>query len=95
MRFKDKTVLVTGSGRGIGAACVRRFAQEGAQVVVHYLKNSEAAEEVATSIRAEGGKAQVLQADLAQPTQVEQLVNATVEAFGGLDVLVNNAGTGM
>ena len=93
MRFKDKAVLVTGASRGIGAACACRFAQEGAKVVVHYLNNLEAAENVAKFIRAEGGQATLIQADLAEPPQVEQLVDAAAQAFGGLHILVNNAGT--
>jgi 3-oxoacyl-[acyl-carrier protein] reductase len=92
MEFQDKTVLVTGSARGIGAACARRFAQAGAQVVVHYLHNAEAAEDVANSIRMMGGKAVVIQADLAQPTQIQQLVDTAIGAFGCLHILVNNAG---
>jgi 3-oxoacyl-[acyl-carrier protein] reductase len=92
MRFKDKVVLVTGASRGIGSACVRRFANEGAKVVIHYLKAVNAAEDLAKSIRDEGGQVTLIQANLAEPPQIERLIDIAVQTFGGLDVLVNNAG---
>ncbi len=92
MRFQNKVVLVTGASRGIGAACAHRFAREGAKVVVHYLNNFAAAEGVAKSIRAEGGEAALVQADLADLSQIDRFVDAAAQAFGGLHILVNNAG---
>lgn len=92
MRFRDKVVLVTGASRGIGSACVRRFANEGAKVVIHYLKAVNAAEDLAKSIRDQGGQVTLIQANLAEPPQIERLIDSTVKTFGGLDVLVNNAG---
>jgi 3-oxoacyl-[acyl-carrier protein] reductase len=92
MRFRDKVVLVTGASRGIGSACVRRFANEGAKVVIHYLKAVNAAEDLAKSIRDEGGQVTLIQANLAEPPQIEHLIDSTVKTFGGLDILVNNAG---
>jgi 3-oxoacyl-[acyl-carrier protein] reductase len=92
MRFRDKVALVTGASRGIGAACARRFANEGAKVVIHYLKAIDAAENLAKSIRDEGGQVTLIQANLADLSQMERLVDIAVQTFGGLDVLVNNAG---
>lgn len=77
MRFRDKVVLVTGASRGIGSACVRRFANEGAKVVIHYLNAVNAAEDLAKSIRDEGGQVTLIQADLAEPPQIERLVDIT------------------
>jgi 3-oxoacyl-[acyl-carrier protein] reductase len=71
---------------------VRRFANEGAKVVIHYLKAVNAAEDLAKSIRDEGGQVTLIQANLAEPPQIERLIDIAVQTFGGLDVLVNNAG---
>jgi 3-oxoacyl-[acyl-carrier protein] reductase len=92
MHFHDKIVLVTGASRGIGAACAYRFAQAGAKVIVHYLHNLAAAEGVAQSIRAEGGEVALVQADLAELTHIDRFVDTAAQAFGGLHILVNNAG---
>jgi short chain dehydrogenase len=94
MRFQNKVVLVTGAARGIGAACARRFAQEGAMVVVHYQSNLAAAEAVATSISADGGEAKLVRANLAELTEIDRFVDTAAQAFGSLHILVNNAGIG-
>ncbi|MDX1542176.1 MAG: SDR family NAD(P)-dependent oxidoreductase [Geminicoccaceae bacterium] len=86
-----KAVLVTGASSGIGAATARAFGRNGARVAVHYHRN-EGAEQVATDIRAEGRKALVLQADVRDSAAAEDLVRATIDAFGRIDVLINNAG---
>lgn len=83
-----KGVLVTGAGRGIGAAIARAFAEEGARVAVHYRNSREGAEELAGTI---GGVA--LQADLTVEDQADRLVPSAVESLGRLDVVVANAGT--
>jgi NAD(P)-dependent dehydrogenase (short-subunit alcohol dehydrogenase family) len=90
-RFEGKTVLVTGSTRGIGAGVAKRFAAEGAAVVVTG-RSIESGEAVVDSIRDAGGEARFVQADMRDPDDIEALVEATVEEYGGLDVLVNNAG---
>ncbi|WP_435334985.1 SDR family NAD(P)-dependent oxidoreductase [Haloarchaeobius sp. TZWWS8] len=94
-RFEDSVVLVTGSTRGIGEGIARRFAREGAQVVVTG-RTVEAGEAVVADIEAEsgetGGDAVFVKADMRDPDDIAALVEATVDAFGGLDVLVNNAG---
>ena len=87
-RFEGKVILVTGSSSGIGAATARAFDAEGARVVVNSARSVEAGEEVAASLT-DGA---YVQADVSDPEACERLVEATVERFGGLDVLVNNAG---
>ncbi len=90
--LSGKSALVTGAGRGIGAAIARRLAEAGAAVVVNYRASAAGAEELVQEIRDSGGKATAKQADVTHRAQVEHLVAATVSAHGGLDVLVNNAG---
>ncbi len=90
-RFSGKTVIVTGGGGGIGGAACHRFASEGANVAVFDM-NLASAEKVAASIAAAGGKAQAFACDITQRDQVDAAIAATQAAFGGIDVLVNNAG---
>lgn len=71
-----------------------RFGEEGALVAVHYLQNSAMAKEVCQSIIAAGGKAIYVQADAAQPSQVDRMVRAVLKELGPIDILVNNAGIG-
>jgi 3-oxoacyl-[acyl-carrier protein] reductase len=91
-RFEGKVALVTGASGGIGRAIAVRLAAEGANVVVNYHANAEAAEKVADDVRAKGSQAAVLQADVANPADVDRLVQAALESFRRIDVLVNNAG---
>ena len=90
MNFSDKKVLVTGGSRGIGRACAIGFAERGARVAVNYLGNREAAESTVNGLP--GDRHVMLQADVSDPVAVESLVAAAVEALGGLDIVVNNAG---
>src|SRR5688572_21690517 len=78
MRLTDKVALITGSSRGIGKAIALRFAREGADVVVHYNQREDAAQEVASAVRAAGRRAHVLRADIAQVADVKRLVEASV-----------------
>ncbi|HTJ99490.1 MAG TPA: SDR family oxidoreductase [Bordetella sp.] len=87
-----KTAFVTGGARGIGAAIVERLARDGADVAFTYRGSAEAARALAAKIEAEGGHALALQADAADPQAVAQAVAGTVDRFGKVDVLVNNAG---
>ncbi len=87
-----KVAIVTGSSRGIGRATVLRFAREGAKVVCNYVKHSDKAEEVVNQIRALGGEAIAIKADVASRDDARRLVETTVDNFGRLDILVNNAG---
>ncbi|MDM0065387.1 2-hydroxycyclohexanecarboxyl-CoA dehydrogenase [Variovorax sp. J31P207] len=89
--FNEKTVVITGGGGGIGGATSRRFARQGARVAVFDL-NPEAAEKVAAQIRAEGGRAEAFRCDITDRASVDAAVAATIERFGAIDVLVNNAG---
>jgi NAD(P)-dependent dehydrogenase (short-subunit alcohol dehydrogenase family) len=88
----SKVVLVTGAGRGIGAAIARAAAKEGYRVVVNYGRSREAAEGVVRDIAAGGGEAIAVQADVASETEVERLFRTIDEKYGALDALVNNAG---
>ncbi|HHJ06466.1 MAG TPA: SDR family NAD(P)-dependent oxidoreductase, partial [Anaerolineae bacterium] len=90
--FADKTALVTGSGSGLGTGIAVRFAQAGAAVVVNYRSSARGARAVVAQIKADGGKAIAIQADVTRKSDVERLVEQTTAAFGRLDVLVNNAG---
>lgn len=91
MRLENKIALVTGGGSGIGEASSELFAREGAAVGVCDL-NADTAESVAARIRAAGGRAIALQADVANRADVERVVEAVVGEFGGLHILVNSAG---
>jgi len=86
-----KVAILTGSGRGIGGAAARLFAAQGASVVVSDLDPAPA-EETATGIRNAGGKAIVVPGDVTDPAFPAQLIKATLDAFGGIDIIVNNAG---
>ncbi len=92
MKFKDKVVLITGASRGIGRATAIAFAREGAHVAVNYVKNKVAAEKVAAEIKGLGGKAIVVQADVAKEVDVQRMMKRVVREFEAIDVLVNNAG---
>jgi 3-oxoacyl-[acyl-carrier protein] reductase len=86
-----KVAILTGSGRGIGAAAARLFGAEGASVVVSDLDPAPA-EETATAIRNAGGKVIVVPGDVTDVAFPAQLIKATLDAFGGIDIIVNNAG---
>ncbi|MGW0517350.1 SDR family NAD(P)-dependent oxidoreductase [Crossiella sp. NPDC003009] len=87
----SRTALVTGGSRGIGAAIARALAERGADVAITYNTNAEAAAKVVDEIKDRGGRGLAVQADSADPVAVTSAVAATVETFGGLDILVNNA----
>lgn len=91
MRLEDRIAVVTGAAQGIGAACARAFAAEGARVVVSDV-NEDAGAALVRTIAADGGQARFCRADVAAAADAERLVRFAVETFGALDVLVNNAG---
>jgi 3-oxoacyl-[acyl-carrier protein] reductase len=86
-----KVAILTGAGRGIGAATAKLFGAEGAAVVVSDLDPAPA-EETAAAIRSAGGKAIVVSGDVTDPAFPAQLIKATLDSFGGIDIIVNNAG---
>jgi 3-oxoacyl-[acyl-carrier protein] reductase len=91
-RLAGKRALVTGGSRGIGAAVVRRLVDEGAAVAINYRAGADAAEALARELGGDGHHVTALQADVSDPAATKDLVERTVAALGGLDVLVSNAG---
>lgn len=92
-RFDEQVVLITGASTGIGAALARAFGAAGARVVVHYGSSAAAAAEVARDIEAAGGEALVVQADVTSAAQLAALSEQTLQRFGRVDILINNAGS--
>jgi 3-oxoacyl-[acyl-carrier protein] reductase len=86
-----RVALVTGSSSGIGAATARLLAARGMRVVVNYLHSAAGAEQVVAEIKAAGGQAMAVQADVREPAAVESLIDQVQAAWGGIDVLVHNA----
>jgi len=93
-RLHGKAALVTGGSRGIGRAIAERLAADGAQVVLSYAANKDAAAEVVAAIIAAGGRAQAVAADLREPDAARQLFEQAEAIAGPLDILVNNAAVG-
>ncbi|KOS05742.1 3-ketoacyl-ACP reductase [Flavobacterium akiainvivens] len=91
-KLNGKVALVTGSSKGIGAVTAIVLAENGAKVIVNYNGSKNAAEEVVEKIKAFGGEAIALKADVSKETEVENLFNEAIAAFGKLDILINNAG---
>ena len=88
----DKVAVVTGSSRGIGRAIALSLADQGAKVVVNYVSNADAAQEVVDQIVEAGGAAILVRANVSDPEQAKALIDAAMNAYGQLDILVNNAG---
>lgn len=88
----DKVAIVTGASRGIGAAVAGRLAKDGFAVVINYAGDTKSAEAVARQIEAAGGRALTMRADVSDAAAVRGMFDATEAAFGGVDVVVNNAG---
>jgi glucose 1-dehydrogenase len=91
-RLHDKIALITGSDSGIGQGTAIEFAKEGADIVVHYLHDEAGAATTRQAVEAEGRRAIVVQADISDEEQVARLFDAAIEAFGRVDILMNNAG---
>lgn len=87
-----RVAIVTGSSKGIGAGIAQRLAADGAAVVVNYSRSADAAAAVVDRITAAGGTAFAVKADIAEPAEIQPLIDATLRRFGRLDILVNNAG---
>ena len=93
MDVAGRVVLITGASSGVGAALAEKLAAMGARVVVNYSRSEEAANVVVSRISEAGGQALAIQADVSEEADCKRLVSATIEHFGQLDALVNNAGT--
>jgi 3-oxoacyl-[acyl-carrier protein] reductase len=88
----SKVAIVTGGSRGIGAAVAERLAKDGFAVVINYSGDTKSAEALAAKIEGAGGRALTVKADVSDPDAVRDMFDATAKTFGGVDVLVNNAG---
>jgi 3-oxoacyl-[acyl-carrier protein] reductase len=93
MNLTGKVALVTGASRGIGRACALKLAALGARVVVNYNKSADAANQVVTEIKQNGGEAIAVQGDVSAFAVAQNVVKAAIDTYGRLDILVNNAGT--
>jgi glucose 1-dehydrogenase len=91
MKLKDKVSIITGATKGIGLACAEEFAKEGSKVVLSG-RTESLGEEAAERIRAGGGDAEFVRCDISQNAQIQNLVKKTLEKYGRIDVVVNNAG---
>lgn len=91
-RLQDKVAVITGSTSGIGKAAAERFAAEGAKVIV-VGRRQDRGDEITASIKSKGGEAIYIRTDMMKEEDIENLVHQTVETYGKIDVLVNNAGT--
>ena len=91
-RLAGRNAIVTGGSRGIGAAVARRLAADGARVAVVYRSNRDEADAVVSAIRESGAEAIAVQADVADATSVNAMVSTVREAFGAIDIVINNAG---
>src|SRR5947209_813718 len=93
MRLKNKVAIITGSATGIGLGIAQRMAQEGAAVVIDYMPGQEdVANNIVKDLKRHHERAAAIQANVADESQVQQLIDGTVQQFGRLDVFVNNAG---
>jgi 3-oxoacyl-[acyl-carrier protein] reductase len=90
-KLKNKVAIVTGASKGIGAAIASHFAAAGAKVVVNYVSSKTAADHVVAAINNKGGTAIAIQADISKEADVVRMFEKTVDSFGALDILVNNA----
>ncbi len=92
MRLSGKVAIVTGASRGIGYGVAKRFAREGARVVINYNSSKAGAENLLREIRRTGGEGIIVKGDVSDPKQVKRMVNRALREYGRVDILVNNAG---
>jgi len=91
-RFDGKVAIITGGSRGMGRGYSERFADEGASVAIVYRSNDEAADDLVQTIEKNGGKARSYRCDVSKPSEIKTMVAAVASDFGGVDILINNAG---
>ncbi|MEE9552640.1 MAG: SDR family NAD(P)-dependent oxidoreductase, partial [Gammaproteobacteria bacterium] len=91
-RLEQKTAVITGASSGIGRSIALAFAAEGAHIIVNYNRSDDKAEKIVEEITSAGGKAKATQADVANPDEIDQLIAASQEELGLIDIWVNNAG---
>ena len=94
VEIMSKTVVITGASRGIGRECARLFAQKGYNVVINYNNSEEKAKSLCDELNSQGLSAVAVKADVSNSSQAKELIDKTIETFGSVDVLVNNAGIG-
>jgi 3-oxoacyl-[acyl-carrier protein] reductase len=92
IRFDNKTVLITGASSGIGRACAGEFARSGAKVIVNYNASKDDAESLVKELKDGGHEAIAIKADVTREEEVKEMVKESVAAYGGIDILINNAG---
>lgn len=95
MSLEGKLALVTGSGRGIGRAIALRLASQGSDIIVNFFRHRESAEQTAKDIEALGVKARVVKANVGDPAKVDEMFDTITNEFGRLDILINNAASGV
>lgn len=95
MSFKGKIALVTGGSRGIGRAISAKLASEGADIIINFLRKKETAEKTALSLREKNVNIYLIRANLAEPEKIDQMFKEIEEKFGRLDILINNAASGV
>jgi len=95
MSLKGKLALVTGSGRGIGRATALKLASQGADIIVNFFRRRDAAEQTAKDIEALGVKAEVIRANVGDPAKLNEMFDMISDHFGYLDILINNAASGV
>ncbi len=91
-RLEGQVAVVTGASRGIGRACAEELAREGAAIVVNYFTNQEAADALVGEIVSDGGRAIAVRAGVGHPDDCKALIEKTIETYGQIDILINNAG---
>jgi glucose 1-dehydrogenase len=92
MKLEGKTVLITGGSQGIGQGIAFRLAEEGADIAIDYVGNSEAADATVAQIEKRGRRALAIEADISSVDHIHSMMKQAVDSFGGVDVLINNAG---
>jgi enoyl-[acyl-carrier protein] reductase III len=95
MSFEGKVALVTGGGRGIGRAIALKLASQGADIIVNFFRRRSTAEQTAKDIEALGVKAEIIRANVGEPAKIDELFDMIGNKFGRLDILINNAASGV